>query len=246
MTLSFLSWNIWFNEEERSHRTHNIIQTVTDNEIDFIAFQEVVQESLNVIKKQKKNYTLIGTPFFQTYDTIILSKYPCLSWSRFPLPESSMGRNLLLAEFQLPDGKTINVGTFHLESVFGSFPAEKLKKTQLEYIDSLCPPDTVFMGDTNILSNQSPMTLQSPDIFERIGGPEAYRYTYSGRTNRNIKNRSYNSRFDRIYLKTTTPFKVDSFFLLGTENDVFNTTRNQYLPPSDHYGVITSLNLQTK
>lgn len=230
MDISVLTWNIWFNENQRPQRAKHIQKLSEELIPDFIAYQEVTPDSFNAIKQVNKDYHIIGGPLRQSYDVILLSKFPCLEWNKYPLPNTEMGRNLLIGKFILPNNAIIHVGTFHLESVF---PTQKIKEEQLEFIQSISPPNSILMGDTNFLKPyQSLMT----DVFVKIDSPIAYNITYSGKTNRNIKNKSHNSRLDRIYLKDFNP-KIKSFFLTGIEPS-FNDRQ-----PSDHYGIYCSLSI---
>ena len=242
MDLSFLTWNIWFNEIERSGRAVHILGLSNDLSVDFVAYQEVVRDSCKSLMTgaDKIGYHYIGAPLGQRYDTVILSKYPCVNWSRYVLPRTEMGRNLLIGEFLLPDNRKVHVGTFHLESVFQS---EDIKLEQLAYIEAITPPDCIFMGDTNLITNGVLPRFQNGtrDIFEVISEPMAYQNTYSGATNRNISNRRHNSRLDRVYVKGYNSMRVDKFFLVGTDSDYYYTDMKKYLPPSDHYGVFTTL-----
>jgi hypothetical protein len=84
-----------------------------------------------------------------------------------------MGRNLLLTNIILPSGKIIFVGTFHLDSVFNGTSSESLKKNQLRYIKSIIPPNTILMGDTNLVHNDTldidglyDLTHQSPPTYK--------------------------------------------------------------------------------
>ena len=238
MKLSFLSWNIWFNEDQREERTKHLLEQARTFQPDFIALQEVMEDSLEVIKKNLGDYYLIGAPFQTRYDNIILSRYACVEWYRYMLPRTNMGRSYLIGQFIMPDDRILNVGTFHLESVFNGNPGERLKGDQLSYIDSISPQRTVFMGDTNLKTQNH---FPEKDIFIRINRPLAYEYTYAGETNLNIRNRKLNSRFDRIYLKTDEPNRIKTFLLTGTEATFYYQSKNRKQQPSDHYGVYTEI-----
>lgn len=225
MELTILTWNIWFNETNKQHRTKTILNEIKELNTDIIALQEITAESLDIIKQS--NYHIIGTPLYYSYDTIILSKYPPLSWNRYQLPNSKMGRNLLLTTLQLPH-QEINIGTFHLESIF-SKDSEKLKEEQLQFIEAISPSNSILMGDTNFKNNTKPNT-KLIDIFEQINCPQAFNFTYSGKNNKNIKNKYNNSRLDRIYTKQS--YKINQFFLTGTETQ-----------PSDHFGVFSNIKI---
>lgn len=237
--ISLITWNIWFDQLERSRRTQEILNECIQINPDFILFQEAIPETVELIERYRKEYILIGNPLTQSYDTLILSKYPCLNWYRYALPNTTMGRNLLIGEFS-KDGIRFQIGTFHLESVF---PKAKLKLDQLNYISAITQENAILLGDTNLI-NETDSTNEIPlyDIFESIDRPLAFQYTYSGKTNSNIKNRKYNSRLDRIYTKI--PPTVKRFELIGTKPTVYSNKLNQYIHPSDHYGLHTILRLK--
>lgn len=148
--LRFLTWNIHFKDltHERINRIMSIISTQNP---DIICLQEVPISMIDEF--QLSNYFRIGISFQYSYNTLILSRYPCIRYDRYPLPKTSMGRNLLLTNIILPSGKIVYVGTFHLESVFNGTDSESLKKNQLHYIKSIIPPNTILMGDTNLVHN---------------------------------------------------------------------------------------------
>ena len=227
MELSLLTWNIWFDEQTRDQRTRQLMQEIKMHNPDVIALQEVVKESLEIIERLRGDYNIIGTPLIYRYDTVILikSRYAVLNWSRYVLPETSMGRNLLLAEIAF-DNRRVHIGTFHLESAFRNQQDEQKKINQLQYIEAITPPNSVLMGDTNFKNTTFP-EIQMMDIFEKIDKPQAYEYTYDGKTNRNIQG-NLRSRLDRIYLKNDC--KISAFYLTGMDNQC-----------SDHYGVYTCI-----
>ncbi len=234
--LSIITWNIWFDEFERERRTKEILNECFKINADFIAFQEVIPETAYIIEQNRKDYTLIGFPLTQSYDTMILTRYNCLSWDRYTLPNTEMGRNLLVGEFS-KEGVRFQIGTFHLESVF---PQSKLKLEQLNFISAITQENAIIVGDTNLINELEITTdIILHDIFEKIHRPIAFQYTYSGKTNTNIKNKRYNSRLDRIYTKTQ--LNVKHFELIGTKPTLYSNKLNRYIHPSDHYGIYSKL-----
>ena len=220
MDLSLLTWNIWFDDKDIIQRTLQLITQIKSLSPDIVALQEVTVPVLLILKK-KLPYNFAGFPLNQAYDTLILSKHPITNWERYELPQTHMGRNLLLVTIKKE--KTVQIGTFHLESVFDK--TAPIKEQQLKYIEEITSPNTILMGDTN-LTKQNPKTTMK-DIFQLIDEPQAYKFTYDGKTNPYIKS-SKQSRLDRIYVKHDV--KVLQFFLTGTQ-----------IPASDHYGVFTKI-----
>ena len=281
--LTVMTWNMWFDKTNRAQRVETLLNEVRSYDPDIVALQEVVPESLEIIvAKMQPTYYVIGvnpSGFPTGYDTLILSKFPPIQWDRYYLPKTKMGRNLLLATLQTQT-RQITVGTFHLESVF--FPrvkeVEELKESQLKYIYAISPINSILMGDTNLVEDQEPYPIPSPespkapnnppiiDVFYMPLPAEDIEFhnsdvhslgvspfqkgtgaldssglgvspflkgaaTYCGCTNKHIKNKSIQSRLDRIYVKIKrNSLKVYFYGLTGTVTQ-----------PSDHYGVFTQL-----
>ncbi len=296
-SLTVMTWNIWFDKTNRSQRTETLLNEVRSYDPDIVALQEVVPESMEIIiAKMHPTYYIIGinpNGFPAGYDTLILSKFPPIQWDRYNLPNTKMGRNLLLTTLQTPS-RQITVGTFHLESVF--FPkikaAEELKESQLKYIYAISPMNSILMGDTNLplfergippntepisspyiidvyeeyIVSQQPLSerglppntepISSPYII--VGGevdvafnhqdvsasqPHVHSLgvcpfqkgaaTYCGLTNKHVKNKSIQSRLDRIYVKIKrNSLKLHFYGLTGTVTQ-----------PSDHYGVFAQIEI---
>ena len=229
---SFLTWNIWGKNLSRV-RFNEIIKVIIEQTPDFFALQEVPLEILEDLKI--KNYFMIGYPFKNSYDVVLFSKHACISWTRYPLPNTKTGRNVLVGDFILPNC-IMSVATFHLESEFKK-GSDKLKIMQLNYIFSIVQDITILMGDTNILSKEpidDISLMKVTDIFESIGSPKDLEDTYSGITNTNICNKLYNSRLDRVYSKV--PPKLISKFKLVGSLPIYN---EKHL--SDHYGILVEL-----
>lgn len=140
-------------------RIQKICELIQKHNPDIIFLQEVPREMIEHFLQMEQYLFHIGTKFQHPYDTLILSRFPCIRYDRFPLPLTQSGRNLLLAQIILPSGKQINVGTFHAESVFNPPESEVLKMDQLRFIFSIIPrtPHSIpfiIAGDTNLLDNK--------------------------------------------------------------------------------------------
>jgi endonuclease/exonuclease/phosphatase family metal-dependent hydrolase len=180
-------------------RIQKIIALIHHHNPDVIFLQEVPREMVEHFLQMEEYPFHLGTKFQHPYDTLILSRFPCIRYDRIPLPETNMGRNLLFAQIVLPSGKTIFVGTFHCDSVFGKTGSEQetLKLDQLSFIGSILEDKPfIIAGDTNMTDNRkttiptlneldSPATfkknrfvraLVSPNFLESttkvVGGPE--------------------------------------------------------------------------
>jgi len=139
-------------------RIEKIIALIQKNNPDIIFLQEVPIQNVSAFNIPDYPYNF-GTVFTHQYDVLILSKYPCIRYDRFPLPETRMGRNLLLAQIILPSGKLINVGTFHMDSIFCPPESEVLKMNQLRFMINILNQNPysipfIIAGDTNLLDNR--------------------------------------------------------------------------------------------
>jgi len=139
-------------------RIQKIFALILHHNPDIIFLQEVPHQMVSAFEHSDYPYRF-GEQFLYQYNTLILSRFPCIRYDRFPLPLTQSGRNLLLAQIILPSGKQINVGTFHVESVFNPPETEVLKMDQLRFIFSLIsrtPHSIPFIiaGDTNLLDNR--------------------------------------------------------------------------------------------
>jgi endonuclease/exonuclease/phosphatase family metal-dependent hydrolase len=261
--LTVMTWNIWFDKTNRCQRTEILLNEIKTYDPDIIALQEVVEESMQIIlAKMRPTYYIIGKIAPEIgYDTLILSKFPPIQWNRYNLPNSKMGRNLLLTTLQTPT-RQITVGTFHLESVFyrRKNTAEELKKSQLKYICAISPINSILLGDTNLVQDEGPHPLPSPESPDSPNNPpiiDIYYMsltqpqhlqsndesisldsedlgasaTYCGQTNKHVKDKSLQSRLDRIYVKIKrNSLKVHFYGLTG-----------KITQPSDHYGVFSQI-----
>lgn len=163
-------------------RIQKICELIQKHNPDIVFLQEVPREMIEHFLQMEQYPFHIGTKFQHPYDTLILSRFPCIRYDRFPLPLTQSGRNLLLAQIILPSGKQINVGTFHVESVFNPPESEVLKMDQLRFIFSIIlrtPHSIPFIiaGDTNLLDNResgidneqdSPPTFNNKNRFDRF------------------------------------------------------------------------------
>ena len=154
-SINLLTLNINFKGLD-NNRAQNIVALIEQNNPDIIFLQEVPRSMIDNFRIP--NYSQIGQHSSNhQYDTVILSRFPCIRYDRIPLPETLSNRNLLLAQIILPeDSQIIYAGTFHLESFFNPPESEVLKMDQFLFIRSIIPKNQPFIiaGDTNLLDNQ--------------------------------------------------------------------------------------------
>jgi endonuclease/exonuclease/phosphatase family metal-dependent hydrolase len=105
--------------------------------------------------------------------------------------------------------------------------------------DPISSPYIIVAGEGNTVFNQQDVSASQPDShslgvcpFSKGAGAGAWAgATYCGRTNKHVKNKSIQSRLDRIYVKIKrNSLKVHFYGLSGTVTQ-----------PSDHYGVFAQL-----
>lgn len=195
-------------------RIQKIIALIQEHNPDIVFLQEVPNQMVGDFLKMEQYPHHFGTNFIHPYDTIILSKYPCIRYDRFPLSETKMGRNLLLAQIVLPSAQKLFVGTFHMESIFGGIGSEQetIKLDQLSLIGSILKDKTyIIAGDTN-LTDDGKTTIAAANLNEQDSPPTFKK-----------------NRFDRVF--TNLPVENSPAQLIGDATH------------SDHRGLVISVNL---
>jgi len=240
--LATASWNIWFDESLREHRTRGIVNQLKQTNYDLFCLQEVIPQTAEIIKNKFPKWDVAGYPLQSAYDTLILSKHKIIDWQRLELPHTNMGRNLLLAKiFHAPSGKTITVATFHLESEFGKMKIKK--EMQLIYIYNIIADlqdePILLLGDTNFTKKEKDPEL--PDFIEDayLGAskPGGYNYTYDGKRNSNVRNAYLRSRLDRVYYSKKN-LRLSEFSFLG-DRPIMTGDHEDPIFLSDHFGIRT-------
>ena len=91
-------------------------------------------------------------------------------------------------------------------------------------------PNMIDLGEEDIAS-QPDTSASPPDACSLGVSPFSKGATYCGRTNKHVKNKSIQSRLDRIYVKIKrNSLKIHFYGLTGT-----------FTQPSDHFGVFAQL-----
>ena len=154
LPITVLSLNINF-KGLTPERIQKIIALIHHHNPTIIFLQEVPREMVEHFLKLNNYPHHFGATFQHPYDTLILSRFPCIRYDRIPLPETQSNRNLLYAQIVLPSEQILSIGTFHLESVFSPPQSELLKIDQLRFIESIMKSKLfIIAGDTNLLDNQ--------------------------------------------------------------------------------------------
>jgi len=251
MTISFATYNIWFDKFEQVNRLNNIIKEIIEHtpRLTVIALQEVTLFSYTYLQKSEltKYYNISTNINFNEciYDNIFLvdKKYNYENVFNKKFGYTKMNRYLRGIKVKKNDFSLL-IFTSHLESEFKKNTPNIYKieqfKNAFSFIDSESNTDkyslVIFMLDTNILSSEDDLFKIPPkwkDFFIEFGSPRFLEYTYDYTKNNNIKG-SYKSRLDRIYYKNmNNNFEPSSFSFLGKEpfNDLYS---------SDHFGLVAS------
>ena len=243
--ISFMTYNVWFEEHNFTNRVYAIFQLLEKYSADFICLQEVTRRFLNNLLDQKfirDNYHVSGN-FQHGYDVIIISKLPVKFYVQ-KFQKSNMTRKLLIAEtFYNCNGevKPILIGTSHLESLNNP----EFRKSQLEIIFRVLEKsDSSFlMGDFNFdpsweneQKNLNPKYLDSYDTWKSKNKLMIEGYTMP-------KNDLFPAwRPDRILYKN---FNLDFFEIFGNEPIELEeaTCYSEVKTPSDHYGLYSRFSL---
>ena len=154
-------------------RIQKIIALIHHHNPDVIFLQEVLREMVEHFLKMEQYPHHFGATFQHPYDTLILSRFPCIRYDRISLPETQSSRNLLLAQIVLPSSQILSIGTFHCDSVFSPPHSEVLKIDQLLFISSILRNKPfIIAGDTNMTDNGKTTIpnlneLDSPATFKK-------------------------------------------------------------------------------
>ncbi len=116
--LSFICYNIWFEEHNWDNRIKAILNIFIKYNADFICLQECTEEFLYFIKNEEfiqTNY-YFSNNLKSGYDVLILCKYPVPFYRIFF--ESNQHRNLLLTKIHLECiSDEVAISTAHFESL---------------------------------------------------------------------------------------------------------------------------------
>eukprot|EP00644_Phytophthora_capsici_P006842 jgi/Phyca11/103517/e_gw1.8.293.1 len=176
MKLRILTFNLFFDEVARSVRMKAIGRLVDHFRPAVIGFQEVTRDALRILKTQQwaKFYDCsvdTAPPFQEAYFVALFSALPVKSLETHPFANTGMGRELVIMQVEPIPGKTLFVGTSHLESLpqFAAPRVSQLKESLTLLRDRVNNAEVakvgdkrqrnsgssclgaVFMGDTNLM-----------------------------------------------------------------------------------------------
>lgn len=238
--LTFVTWNIWFEMHNFDLRGIEIRDTLSKLDPDFICLQEVITPFFNALCDcdwVRKKYSISGFgKFSNSYECVILSKYPC-NFYKTPFP-TRMGRSLKFAELMI-NGQKIAVSTVHLESL--NNPDYRARQMQISF-DILRTYDEAFiMGDFNFDwdSENSKIPKDFEDVWLKLHTKEEEGFTMEAKG----KLRAW--RPDRILLKNSKLITPRSIERIGMEpialyRDNPGLLRQGIITPSDHFGLLAT------
>jgi tyrosyl-DNA phosphodiesterase 2 len=247
--ISFLSYNIWFEEHNWKNRTTAILELLQQNNSDVICLQEVISEFIVLLCEStfiQNNYYISGN-FDSGYDVLMLTKFPCCFYISFFI--SLMERKLLFCTFTYKD-RDFCVSTAHFESLKNS---SKVRKEQLDLSFKILNENQTknsficLMGDFNFDNNEEEKNIDESFLDS---------WLYYKKNLRNIKNTLGDNdgytmcvdpyppwRPDKLFYKGD--IKLTKFEIIGREEIEVNSYENlkPVLTPSDHYGIFVQFEL---
>ncbi|CAH8251980.1 unnamed protein product [Arabidopsis lyrata] len=269
--LKILSYNVWFREDlELNLRMRAIGHLIQLHSPHLICFQEVTPEIYDIFRKSNwwKAYSCsvsVDVAVSRGYYCMLLSKLGVKSFSSKSFGNSIMGRELSIAEVEVPGGKPLVFATSHLESPCPGppkwdqmFSRERVEQAK-EAIEILRPnTNVIFGGDMNWddkLDGKFPLADKWVDVWE-VMKPGDLGFTYDTKANPMLSgNRALQKRLDRILCRLDD-YKLGGIEIVGKEaipglsyekeKKVRGEIKKLELPvlPSDHFGLLLTLSLK--
>jgi len=231
--MRLLTYNIWFDHYRRDFRTLGVCREILNEEADIISLQEVTEESFKILQKYLGKKYYFSKPLLeQSYDVLLLSKYPIIESVLQPFTnkesQSKMARNI---HYILVENNNVlyKIITIHLESDYRS----RIKYHQLYEIFNNVKDEknVIIMGDTN-LPDEIDLPIYIKDVWIEDGQKEEIKNTFDYTKNDQI-NGKFKSRLDRIYL--SKDLHVNNLKMIGQEK-IMNEA---YI--SDHFGLLSNI-----
>ena len=248
----FLTWNIdGLDDKNIKERTMTVINDIQSKNFDVVFLQEVVSETYQLIKMHlSEDYHLTENKSEssddQWYFTLILTKKSRLivqNICSIPFSNSTMGRDLTIVKAKFKNGEKLILLNTHLESM-KQFSKERMEQLRLAFekvTNSDENSSVIFAGDLNVRDSEVekvgiPEGVE--DIWETLGAPKEYQFTWDLTINTNKKNldkKKPRFRFDRVYLKRSARNQIEpkSFYFCGTQK-----VKDWKCFPSDHFGIV--------
>ncbi|KAL3850881.1 hypothetical protein ACJIZ3_012763 [Penstemon smallii] len=265
-TWKILSYNVWFREDlEMNNRMRALGHLIQLHSPDVICFQEVTHTSYSIFQKSGwwKGYRCsISDEIQAPYFCMQLCKLPVKSYKCKPFHNSSMGRELSIAEVEVQPNMPLIVATTHLESPCPGPPKwdQMFSKERVEQANEAVRfldknPNVIFCGDMNWddkLDGLFPAPEGWIDAWTELK-PGQVGWTYDTKSNKMLSgNRALQKRLDRFMCKLKD-YKVSEIEMIGMdeipglsyikEKKVKGQVKELELPvlPSDHYGLLLTI-----
>ncbi|KAJ0983029.1 hypothetical protein J5N97_011284 [Dioscorea zingiberensis] len=268
--LKVLSYNVWFREDlEVYKRMKALGDLIQQHSPDMICFQEVTPNIYEILQSSTWwNAYKCSVPAREAnskaYFCMQMSKLPVKSFSCKPFSNSTMGRELCLADVDMGMGKQLLIATSHLESPCPSppkwdqmFSRERIVQAKQAIGILKSSPNVIFGGDMNWddkLDGDFPLPDGWIDAWKQLR-PGENGCTYDTKANPMLQgNRTLQKRLDR-FLCFLSDFKLQSIEMIGMEpipglsyckeKKVKNEFKKLVLPvlPSDHFGLLLTLSV---
>ncbi|KAJ6935082.1 Glycoside hydrolase [Populus alba x Populus x berolinensis] len=267
-SFKILSYNVWFREDLEMHRRMKALgELIQLHSPDVICLQEVIPDIYDIFQRSswwKAYQCSVSSEIASSrgYFCMQLSKLPVKSFSAKPFMNSIMGRELCIAELEVPGKKSLVVATSHLESPCPAPPKwdqmfSKERVDQAKEAINLLKKNSnvIFCGDMNWddkLDGQFPFPDGWVDAWVELK-PGDNGWTYDTKSNQMLSgNRALQKRLDR-FICSLCDFKISKIDMIGKdaipglsymkEKKVRKEVKMLELPvlPSDHYGLLLTI-----
>eukprot|EP01084_Bolivina_argentea_P179547 310251_1 len=216
-TLRIVSWNIWFDKYRMKTRMHHIMNIMNDYKADIFCFQEVTQESFQLLTNHEyiKDCYISSTIMNDAYQNVIFSKYPILNRDVLKYKFSNMLRKLVTIDVKI-NNELFKICTTHLESLEPNRPQRISQlKQSVNYImnsnQDNKPKHFIYCGDFNECGTKNADVLPFPDKQFKDCWIEYYNeQNNTGWTMPQIENYAA-WRPDRIYFAFNYDYKQHSY-----------------------------------
>jgi len=248
-TLSFLTYNVWFEQVNFKNRLKSLFDIFTNYSPDFICLQEVTEPFMKeLINKDfiRDNYCFSGN-FRGSYDVLMLSKHNVSFYTK--AFRSRMGRNLLMTEinhsFDNENFKNILIATSHFESLSngGDLRGHQLFSSFKILNQS---DNALLMGDFNFDSSWKNEEANINENFKDCWFEFRDKHMLNDEDRFTMPKNQYFPawRPDRILFKKNTFLELEYFEIIGKDEIDQDIPDNQIKTPSDHYGLFSMFNIK--
>ncbi|CAK7351375.1 unnamed protein product [Dovyalis caffra] len=256
-SFKILSYNVWFREDLEMHKRMKALgELIQLHSPDVICLQEVIPDIYSIFQQSSwwKAYQCSVSSeeaSARGYFCMQLSKLPVKSFSSKPFRNSIMGRELCIAELEVPGNKSLVVATSHLESPCPA-PPKWDQMFSKERVDQAKEAINLLKKNSNVF----PFPDGWVDAWVELK-PGDNGWTYDTKSNQMLSgNRTLQKRLDR-FICNLHDFKISKIDMIGKEaipglshikeKKVRKEVKKLELPvlPSDHYGLLLTISRLT-